>query len=397
MTNSTRSNTITRLDTQCVSSGTTWPYPHHALTVPIVQTATYAFESTQDLEAYMRGESEREEYGRYGNPTVDALETKVAELEGAESCAAFSSGMAAVTTAILALTRSGSHIILFSDCYRRTRQFVNTVLERFGITHTLVPPGDLHALEQAIRPETRLVISEVPTNPYLSVVDLPALSQICRARKVKTLIDTTFATPINLRAVEHGIDLVVHSATKYLAGHNDVLAGVLAGSEGLVSLARELRDITGGVCDPHAAYLVIRGIKTLALRVRQQNASAMLVATRLQTHPRVTRVWYPGLESHPHHAVAQKLMHGFGGVVTFELEGDIKSTSRFVDALKIPRIAPSLGGVESLVEQPALMSYFELTEEQRAAIGIRGTLVRYAIGIEDAQDVLSDIEQALEA
>jgi cystathionine gamma-synthase len=344
----------------------------------------------------MEGESEREEYGRYGNPTVRLVEEKVAALEGVDDAAAFGSGMAAITTTILSLTKAGSHVVLFSDCYRRTRQFVTDFLGRFGVEHTLVRPGDLEDLAAALRPETRLVISEAPTNPYQHVVDLPRLAEICRANKTKTLVDTTFATPINLRPSEHGIDLVVHSATKYLGGHNDVLGGVVAGARGTVSLVRDLRHVLGGVLDPHAAYLIHRGLKTLAVRVAHQNASAKKVAEALELHPRVKRVHYPGLPSHPDHETASQLMEGFGGVVSFDVDGDLGSVGDFVDACTIPRIGPSLGGVESLIEQPAIMSYFELGTEGRKAMGISETLVRLAVGLEDPDELIADLLGALD-
>jgi cystathionine gamma-synthase len=384
------------LATLAVHSGEDRTRSHHALTEPIVQTATYSFADTRALTEYMEGKVDREEYGRYGNPTVRAAEQKMAALEGTQDAVAFGSGMSAMTTTLLALTKAGSHVVLFSDCYRRTRQFVTKVLERFGVTSTLVPPGDVDALDGALRPETRIVVSEAPTNPYQSVVDLRRLSAVCAARGIKTVIDATFATPVNLRPAEHGIDLVAHSATKYLAGHNDVLAGFVAGPAGLVSLLREMRDVTGSILDPHAAYLVLRGMKTLAVRVAQQNKSALALATALEGHPRVRRVWYPGLPSHPHHAVAKELMTGFGGVVTFAVKGTLEDVSRFVDACRIPRIAPSLGGVESLIEQPALMSYFELSAEQREAVGISNDLVRYSVGIEDTQDLIDDVLAALD-
>jgi cystathionine gamma-synthase len=371
--------------------------PQHALTEPIVQTATYSFPDTRALTDYMEGKVSREEYGRYGNPTVRAAEQKLATLEGTADAVAFGSGMAAMTTAILALTKAGAHVVLFNDCYRRTRQFVSKVLERFGVSSTLVPPGDLDALAKALRPETRLVVSEAPTNPYQSVVDLRRLAKLCDERGIKTLIDATLATPINMRAAAHGIDLVVHSGTKYLSGHNDVLAGFVAGPAGLVSLLRELRDVTGAILDPHAAYLVLRGMKTLAVRVTQQNRSALALAQALEAHPRVRRVWYPGLPSHPDHAVARELMTGFGGLVTFAVDGSLDDVSRFVDACRIPRIAPSLGGVESLIEQPALMSYFELSTEQREAVGISDDLVRYAVGLEDTDELIADVRAALDA
>ena len=383
------------ISTLAVHGGEPRKYAHDALTAPIVQTATYSFASTAELRAYFDGEIEREEYGRYGNPSVRLVEQKVAELEGVDDAVAFATGMSAITTAILALVKSGSHVILFADCYRRTRQFVTGFLNRFGIESTLVPPTDLDALEAALRPETRLVVSEAPTNPYQTVVDLARMSEICRERRVKTLVDSTFATPVNMQPAKFGVDLVVHSATKYLAGHNDVLGGVVAGSHALTGLVRDVRDVFGGCLDPHAAFLIQRGMKTVALRVRQQNESAMQIARFLEAHPRVGRVHYPGLESHPHHATAKKQMSGFGGVVTFELNDDLDGTSRFIDRCQIPRIAPSLGGVESLIEQPALMSFYELSTEQREQVGILNNLVRYSVGIEEPNDLIADLEQAL--
>jgi cystathionine gamma-synthase len=382
--------------TLAVHGGEPRTYPYDALAAPITQTATYSFADTAELIAYFEGHKDREEYGRYGNPSVRLVEEKVAALERTEDAAAFASGMAAITSTILALVKSGSHVILFADCYRRTRQFVTTFLDRFGVASTLIPPADVAALESAIRPETRLVIAEAPTNPYQTVPDLEQVAKICRDKKVKTLVDSTFATPINFKPASYGIDIVVHSATKYLAGHNDVLGGVVAGKTGLVSLVRDLRSVFGACLDPHAAYLIHRGIKTLALRVEQQNASAQALAERLEAHPRVQQVWYPGLESHPNHATASRLMSGYGGVVTFSVDADLDGTSRIIDACRIPRIAPSLGGVESLIEQPALMSYFELSTEEREAIGIKNNLIRYAVGIEDSSELIADLVDALD-
>lgn len=383
--------------TLAVHGGEPRTYPYDALAAPITQTATYSFADTAELIAYFEGRKEREEYGRYGNPSVRLVEEKVAALERTEDAVAFASGMAAVTSTILSLVKSGSHVILFADCYRRTRQFVTTFLGRFGVSHTLVPPADVEALQGAVRPETRLVVAEAPTNPYQMIPDLEELVEVCKRHKVKSLIDSTFATPINFTPASYGIDLVVHSATKYLAGHNDVLGGVLAGNAATVSLVRDLRSVFGAMLDPHAAYLIHRGIKTLALRMEQQNTTAHALAARLEAHPRVRQVWYPGLESHPNHATAKRLMSGFGGVVTFEVDADLNGTSRFVDACRIPRIAPSLGGVESLIEQPALMSYFELTTEEREAIGIKNNLVRFAVGIEDTDELIADVVQALDS
>ena len=373
-------------------------YAHHALTPSIVQTASYAFADTAELVAFFEGRGgPGQEYGRYGNPTARLLEERVAELEGAGDGLAFASGMAALTTTILALTRSGSHVVLFADCYRRTRHFVRDFLARFGVDHTLLAPGDVDGLEAALRPETRLVISEAPTNPFQIVLDLERMSAICRAQRVKTLVDSTFATPINLRPLELGVDLVAHSATKYLAGHHDVLGGVLVGNAGLVSLVRELHHEMGAVLEPHAAFLCLRGLKTLALRVEAQNRTGLALAQALEGHPRVRRVWYPGLASHPSHAVATRTMSGFGGVVSFELEASLEATGRFIDACRLPRIAPSLGGVDSLIEQPARMSYFELDADQRQNLGVPDSLVRYAVGIEGEHDIIADTLRGLDS
>jgi cystathionine gamma-synthase len=373
--------------------------PNHTLTAGIAQTATFTFDDSADLERYMRGEDadpEREEYGRYGNPTVGEVERRLAALEGTDGAVLFSSGMAAITSTILALTKAGDHVVLFRDCYRRTRQFVSGTLGRFGVTSSMVAPGDLAGLASAITPATKLVISESPTNPYLSCIDLAALVAIVRThRGVRSIIDATFATPVNCRPANFGIDLIVHSATKYLAGHNDVLAGVVSGPQHLISLVRDVRHVLGAVCDPHAAFLVGRGLKTLALRMERQNVTAASIARALERHPNIVRVFYPGLSSHPDHAIAREQMRGFGGVVSFLVKGGGAAARRVVDGCKLARIAPSLGGVETLIEQPAIMSYFEMTPEERSAIGIEDGLVRLSIGIEEPRDILSDLESAL--
>jgi cystathionine gamma-synthase len=391
--------TITSTD--AVHTGDERRKAYDAVPMSVVQTATYSFADTAEIVAHTEGrhpERERGEYGRYGNPTVRAVERRLAALEGTEDAVLFSSGMAAMTTSTLALTKGGAHVVLFQDCYRMTLEFVTDVLARFGVNHTLLPAGDVAALADALRPETRLVLSESPTNPYLSCVDLERVAAACKGRRtVKSMIDATFATPVNCRPAAFGIDLVVHSATKYLAGHNDVLAGVVCGPSGLVSIIRDLRGVLGSVCDPHAAFLVGRGLKTLSLRVERQNATALALAQRLEKHPRVERVFYPGLAAHPSHGVARAQMRGFGGVVSFIVKGGLSACSRMVDSVKLARIGPSFGGVESLIEQPAVMSYYEMTTEQRQAIGIADGLVRLSVGIEDTADVIADIEQALSA
>lgn len=389
--------------TRAVHGGTERRKAFHALTTPVVQTATYTFANTQELIDFMSSKTwgdgaAREEYGRYGNPTVAAVERKLAALDGGEDAVLYASGMNAVTSLLLSVLPSGSHIVMTNDCYRRTRQFCQTFLKRFGIETTVVPVGDYAAMEAAIIPkQTRFIISESPTNPYLRIADIERIARLGRRYRVRTLIDSTFATPINQRPLEWGIDFVVHSATKYLSGHNDLLAGVVVGSAERIQALRDARGVLGGVVDPQGAYLLDRGIKTLGVRVRQQNRSAQAVAEFLEAHPAVERVWYPGLQSHPDHVVAVSQMSGFGGVVSFEIAGDLTSTAAFIDRLQIPYIAPSLGGVESLIEQPALMSYFEKTTEERLALGIKDNLVRFAVGIEDTDDILRDLEQALEA
>ena len=313
-----------------------------------------------------------------------------------EDAAVFVSGMAAVTTTLFALVRAGQHVVLFRDCYRRTLEFVTDILARFGVAHTLLDSGDLASLEGALRPETRLVVSESPTNPHLSCIDLERLAAACKGRRgLKSMIDATIATPVNCRPTSFGIDLVMHSATKYLAGHNDVLGGVVCGSSGLVSMIRDLRGVLGNVCDPHAAFLVGRGLKTLSLRVEKQNATALAIAMHLEEHPRIERVYYPGLPSHPTHRFARAQMGGYGGVVSFVVHGGLVGASRFVDAMKLARIGPSFGGVETLIEQPAIMSYYGMTSEQRAAVGIDDGLVRLSVGIEEVADLIADLDQAL--
>jgi len=372
---------------------------HDSVTTPIVWSATYAFADTAEIERYFKGDIEREEYGRYGNPTVRAAEKKLAALEGAEDAALFSSGMAAATTALFELLKGGDHVVLTKDCYRRTRQFVTRFLSRLGIESTLVEPGDEAALRSALRPgRTKVILAESPTNPYLRVADL---SLFARARDAcpgaNLIIDGTFATPVNQRPLDEGVDLVIHSCTKYLGGHNDLLAGVVCGRSGLVQAIRDLRGVLGAVLDPQSAFLLIRGLKTLPLRVNRQNETALAVARWLEQHPRVRQVFYPGLPSHPDHAIARRQMRGFGGVVSFRLRASARETSRVVDACKLATIAPSLGAAETLIEQPAYMSYFELTSEEREAIGIYDDLVRLSVGLEDAEDVIADLEQALSA
>ncbi len=391
------------INTVAVHGGDDRERAHQAIPMPIIQTATYAFADTADLIHFMQqktwgnGIEGREEYGRYGNPTVRSVEAKVAALEGADDAVLFSSGMAAITSLLLASLPTGTHIVMTDDCYRRTRQFCLTFLKRLGIETSVVPMGDYEALEAAIQPKiTRFIISESPTNPYLRIADMERIAQIAARHKVRTLIDSTFGSPVNQHPLKYGIDYVIHSATKYLGGHHDLLAGVVVSRRDRIAALRDARGVLGGIVDPQNAYLLERGLKTLGLRVAQQNATALAVAQYLEAHPKIERVWYPGLPSHPDHEIAVRQMSGFGGVVSFEVRGTLEDTSRFIDALQIPYLAPSLGGVDSLIEQPALMSYYEKTTEERLALGIKDNLVRFAIGVEDTADIIADLAHALE-
>ncbi|MCB0108575.1 MAG: aminotransferase class I/II-fold pyridoxal phosphate-dependent enzyme [Caldilineaceae bacterium] len=386
--------------TQTVHAGERRFRSHNSLTVPIVQTSVYTFDTTTDLVNYFDermfwDEVEREEYGRYGNPTVRAVEAKLAALEGADDAVLLSSGMAAVTNTLLLLLSQGDHLILTDDCYHQSREFCQNFLPRFGIDCTVVPCGDCDALEAAIRPTTRLLYTESPTNPFMRCVDYETVVAIAKRHNLLTVVDSTFATPVNCRPLDYGIDVVIHSLTKYLGGHNDLMAGAVLGSYQQTTRLRQAQGMLGSIADPHGAYLMLRGIKTLGLRMAQHNANGLAIARFLEDHPKVRRVWYPGLESHPDHALAKATMQGFGGVVSFEIDGDGALAHRFIDALKIPHIGPSLGGVETMVSPLAIMGYAELPEEERLALGIRDELVRFCCGVEATEDLLADLGQAL--
>lgn len=370
----------------------------HSLTDPIVCASTYSFESTAAVISYIENDEPRAEYGRYGNPNEQTVERKLAALEGAERAVLFASGMAAFTGLLMARVSAGDEVVFFDECYHRSREFCQRHLSRFGVVTRTVRTGDLAAMEAAITPQTRLLISESPTNPHLSVIDLEGFGELGRRRGVETLIDATLATPYNLRPLDFGIDYVLHSATKYFGGHNDLLAGVVCGSAAKLEEVAYLRGILGSINTAHNAYLLQRGLKTFELRMRRHNENGLAVARFLSSHPAVSRVYYPGLESHPGHALAARQMRGFGGLITFELANpDWRAAAAVVDACRICRIAPSLGGVESLIEQPMVMSYFSLAPEDRARFGIRDNMIRLSCGIEDTADLIADLDQALAA
>lgn len=386
--------------TQSVHAGAVWPKPHHSLVEPIFQTSTYTFDSMADVveyqEVHVHGHvADRFEYGRYGNPTVAAAEAHLAALEGADAAVQVASGMAALAYTFLRFLPSGSHVVMTDDSYRRTRQLCEEHLKPFNVTCTVVQHGDYAALEAAVRPETRVLFSEIPTNPFLRVLDLERFAAIGRRHGVLTVVDATFATPVNVTPLAWGIDLVIHSATKYLGGHNDLLAGFVAGRAGLIDVLREYVGIMGGISDPNTAFLLLRGMKTLALRVAQQNRNGQAVAEFLAAHPALEQVWYPGLDSHPDHTIATRQLKGCGGVVSFAVRGDRAATFRFLDALQQVRISPSLGGVESLALHPAAMAYPDCMPAVRQQLGVTDNLVRLALGIEDADNLIADLDQAL--
>jgi cystathionine gamma-synthase len=371
--------------------------PGDAITDPIFATSTYTFTDTASIIDFIRQKLPREEYGRYGNPSEKSVERKLAALDHGETALLFSTGMSALVGLLMAKLNSGDEVIFFDECYHRSREFCSKHMARFGVVTHQVPACNYAAMEAAITPRTKLLISESPTNPHLSIVDLEQFAALGKKHKVETLIDATLGTPYNLQPIRAGVDYVLHSATKYLAGHNDLLAGVLVGSNEQLEPVRKLRGIMGAINSPQNIYLLSRGLKTFELRMQRHNQNGQAVAEFLHNHPRVAKVLYPGLPNHPYYEVAKRTMRGFGGLVTFFLKDqDWQSTARVVDGTKLARIGPSLGGVESLIEQPMVMSYFDYSPEDRKKFGIPDNMIRLALGIENTEDLIEDLRQALE-
>ena len=373
---------------------------HHkaldSITDPIVMASTYTFSDTQSVIDYIEENQQRGEYGRYGNPNEAVVERKLAQLEAGEDAVLYSSGMAAIVGVIMAKLSAGDEVVFFDECYHRSREFCSKHMSRFGVVTRQVEACNYDAMEAAITPNTKLLVSESPTNPHLSVVDLDRFAAIGKRNNVETLIDATLATPYNCRPLIHGVDYVLHSATKYLAGHNDLLAGVIIGDRVKLEDIRYLRGILGSINSAHNCYLLQRGLKTFDVRMARHNANGQAVAEFLEQHPRVEKVYYPGLASHKYHDIARAQMSGYGGLITFEVQdADWRQTADIVDRCRIPKIGPSLGGVESLIEQPMVMSYYELPAAERASYGIKDNMIRMGIGIEDTQDLIDDLDQAL--
>lgn len=383
-----------RRETRVARSAADLEKKNGPMATPIYQTST--FEVTDNGEQ-LRVTGSDHYYTRYGNPTNTVAEKAVAELEGAESALTFSSGMGAVTTTIMALLKGGDHIVAQRDIYGGVHKFLGQWLPKMGIETTFVDTTDYAQHARAIRPNTRLIHIESPTNPALRVVDFEKISSLARQHKVLTMIDSTFGTPINQRPAEYGIDLIMHSGTKYLGGHSDLICGVVAGRQELIGKIHETRTTLGNCMDPHASWVLVRGMKTLAVRVARQNENALRVAEFLSQHAKVRSVHYPFLKSHPQNAVARRQMSGGGGMVTFEVEGTGEDARRVCEAMRLFTLAPSLGGVESLVSIPVLTSHLMIPAEERARMGVTEQMIRLSVGIENVDDLVEDLDHALDA
>ena len=366
-----------------------------SLTTPIYETSTFVFASVADVEKYQEGKLNGYLYSRYENPTVVAVEQKLAAVDGADVSLLFSSGMAAISTALITLLKAGDEIICCSAIYGGTFHIIEDLLPKLGIAHRFVPIEALANLSSVVGPKTKLVWFESPINPTLRCVDVRVVAAACRTAGVLSAIDNTFASPINQPVLAMGIDLSMQSCTKFLNGHSDVTGGVLSGSQALMAPIGKMRRLLGGIMDPLPAFALGRGLKTMPLRVAQHNANAMTVAQFLEGHPGIERVYYPGLASHPDHAIAQRQMSGFGGVVTIDVKGGKAGAYRAFDKLNIVKRAASLGGVESICSLPILTSQYGLTDEELVKAGVSKGMIRMSIGLEDSADLIDDLDQAL--
>ena len=365
------------------------------LTTPIYETTTFVFESADEVRQYNEGRSPKYLYTRYGNPTVTAVEEKLAKLELADTAMVLSSGQAATTTALLGLLKSGDEIVCSSAIYGGTLHLISDLLPKFGIRSRFVSVESLRTPETVISEATRLLWFESPINPTLRCVDIAAVANACRARGVISVIDNTFASPVNQQPRSLGIDIVMHSATKYLNGHSDVTAGVLVGPAALLEPVQKARRMFGTVLDPQPAYALGRGLKTLSVRMERHNATAMALAQWLAADKRVKTVYYPGLPQHPDHDIARKQMRGFGGMLCVDVGGGYEAVARFFDRLKVFNRAASLGGVESLCSLPVLTSQWGHSEEELQRAGVTHSMARLSIGMEDPEDLIADLDQAL--
>ena len=366
-----------------------------SLTVPIYETSTFIFDSVADVINYQAGKLNGYLYSRYENPTVVAVEQKLAAVDGAEAAILFSSGMAAIATALLTLLKPGDEILCSAAIYGGTFHIIEDLMAKFGVERRFITLDDLADLSRVIGPKTRLVWFESPINPTLRCVDVRKVAAACTAAGVLSVIDNTFASAINQPVLTMGIDLSMQSATKYLNGHSDVTGGALSGSRAIINPLAKARRLLGGIMDPIPAFALGRGMKTMPLRVAQHNANAMAVARHLEHHRAIEQVYYPGLASHPDHEIAKRQMSGFGGVVTIDVTGGKDGAFRVFDTLKVIKRAASLGGVESICSLPILTSQYGLSDDELVAAGVSKGMIRISIGLEDVSDLIDDLEQAL--
>ena len=388
-TNSPKSATLS------VWAGEDGPHWQRATQVPVVHSVSFGYDDLDEWLAVGQGQASGHIYGRNTNPTVQAFEEKVRILESAEASTSFASGMAAVSNTLFTLLSPGDRVVSIKDSYGGTSKLFIEFLPRFKIEAILCDTADHEAIEKALAQGCQLLYLESPTNPTLKVVDIARLAKAAKANGALVVVDNTFATPILQNPLELGSDLVLHSATKFLGGHADALGGVVCGRTELIERIYHYREINGAALDPMAAYLLLRGMKTLQLRVRQQSQSALKIARYLATHEAVEEVFYPGLETHPQHEIARNQMSAFGGVLSFMVKGEFDAVRRFLPHLKYAHRAANLGAVETIAGPPATTSHVECTKEERAAMGIPEGLVRYSVGIEDPDDLIADLEQAL--
>ncbi len=368
------------------------------LSVPIYQSATFSFSDAAELARLIeKGKDAGFVYTRWHNPTREALEGVLATLEGAQAAVSFASGMAAISTTLLASCSSGDHLVSSPDLYGGTASLMRNLLPRSGVDVTLASSCRTPDLVECFADKTTVCYVETIGNPTCSVADLEALGKACRAKNVSLIVDNTFASPVLCNPLAFGASVVVHSTTKYIGGHHDLTGGVAVGDSDTIRVARELSIDLGGIASPFESWLALRGLATLDLRVARQCSSAAAIAALLEEHPAVSRVWYPGLPSHPDHEVAQRVLRGFGGMLAFELRKGLEAGRRFVEGVRIARMAASLGGVHTLVIQPAAVTHTQLSSDERAAIGITDGLIRVSMGIEDTKDLLADFEHALRA
>jgi methionine-gamma-lyase len=365
-----------------------------SVAVDVCRTSTFTFSSTEEMKRWAEGKSSAYIYTRYGNPTLAVAEKKIAALEGAEAAVVTASGMAAISSALLSVLRAGDEIIATRQLYGGAYRLMRDEFPRLGIVVRHVET-DLAGIEQLVNPRTKALYVESPTNPTLRLVDLHKAIRFAKEWDLVAMIDNTFASPVLQKPIDLGFDIVLHSATKYLSGHSDLIAGVAAGSEAWMKKIRHAIIAFGGSMDPEAAFLLIRGLKTLGVRMERQARNAMIVAKFLAKHPKVARVHYPGLASHPDHALARRQMKGFGAMLAFDLKGGLSSARRFCDRVRVFLLAVSLGGVESLVSLPVYTSHYNMTTPELRAVGVGPGTVRVSVGIEDSEDLVEDLRQAL--